>query len=231
MSLSWKIVYCRPLTVDVCFHCYSDMITAPWPKLEFWNLANFLALGWRPYSEGLKILLHIHLSSRHSSMVSTAACYQLGPKFKSQQWREFINFWLKRKFNYVKFEYHHRVGLWTNWNSIIFSYWQVNPNPCVIFLRLMTVILHISSTISPDPTHQLPLISTHWKDAFSLEGTTLKKYSNSFWPSMTLWTYFQSFFTNPQNSLLLLLFLLLFQIKTFFSTLKRCRLLVCLWGL
>ena len=38
-------------------------------------------------------------SSRNSSMVSTATCYQGGPGFKSQQGREFINFWIKRKFN------------------------------------------------------------------------------------------------------------------------------------
>ena len=38
-------------------------------------------------------------SSCHSSMVSTAACYRGGPGFKSRQGQEFINFWLKRKFN------------------------------------------------------------------------------------------------------------------------------------
>ena len=30
-------------------------------------------------------------ASRHSSMVSTAACYRGGPGFKSRQGREFIN--------------------------------------------------------------------------------------------------------------------------------------------
>ena len=34
-------------------------------------------------------------------MVSTAACYRGSPGFKSQQGRECINFWLKRKFNTV----------------------------------------------------------------------------------------------------------------------------------
>ena len=38
-------------------------------------------------------------SSCHSSMVSTAGCYRGGPGFKSEQGQEFINFWLKRKFN------------------------------------------------------------------------------------------------------------------------------------
>ena len=41
-----------------------------------------------------------NLSSRHSSMVSmAAACYRWGPRFKSRQVWEFINLWLKRKFN------------------------------------------------------------------------------------------------------------------------------------
>ena len=44
-------------------------------------------------------LFSIVLSSRHSSMVSMAACYQRGPGFKSRQGQEFINFWIKRKFN------------------------------------------------------------------------------------------------------------------------------------
>ena len=38
-------------------------------------------------------------SSHHSSMASMAACYGGGPGLKSQQGREFTNFWLKRKFN------------------------------------------------------------------------------------------------------------------------------------
>ena len=45
----------------------------------------------------LTISTHISmlLSSRHSSMVSTAACYRGGPGFKWQG-REIINFWSKR---------------------------------------------------------------------------------------------------------------------------------------
>ena len=56
-------------------------------------------------------------ASRHSS----AACYRWGPGFKSRHGREFVNFFLNRKFNKFKFEYHYSVGLWTNWASISLS--------------------------------------------------------------------------------------------------------------
>ena len=43
------------------------------------------------------------------------ACSRGCPGFKSRQGRQFINLWLKRKFNSFEFEYHHCVGLCTNW--------------------------------------------------------------------------------------------------------------------
>ena len=51
---------------------------------------------FRNWAKELRLYLK---SSHHSSMVSTAACYWGGPGFKSWQGREFINFWIKRKFN------------------------------------------------------------------------------------------------------------------------------------
>ena len=53
---------------------------------------------------------------------STAACLGWGGKGD-----KFMNFWLQRKLNLFIFEYHHSVGLWTNWNSMIFFYPMV-PN-------------------------------------------------------------------------------------------------------
>ena len=61
-------------------------------------------LGW-----SLKQILVVHVgSSRHSSMISTAACYRGGPRFKSQQGR-------------VYFQVNLNVGLLVNESSQLIS--------------------------------------------------------------------------------------------------------------
>ena len=57
-------------------------------ELPFLRLFTFFVITSNGFDQG--------------SMVSTATCYQEGPGFKSHQGLEFINFWLKRKFNNSK---------------------------------------------------------------------------------------------------------------------------------
>ena len=62
-------------------------------------------------------------------MVSMAACYQWGPGFKSWQRREFINFWLKRKFNKVRA-------------------WFVMFNMCVMMIEILVSIHYLQCNIT-----------------------------------------------------------------------------------